>query len=54
MSSGRGDVRLRVRVVCVAGAAGSVSLRENLVEALRARVPKGACDAKHCWPRASE
>ena len=39
-SSGGGDVWLRVRAVCVAGAAGSVRVREEHVEDNRAHVPR--------------
>ena len=47
-SSGGGDVRLRVRAVCVARAAGSVRLREEHVEDNRAHVPRRRRGRQSC------
>ena len=48
MSYGGGDVRLRVRAVCVAGAAGSVRVREEHVEDNRAHVPRRRRGRQSC------
>ena len=48
MSYGGGDVRLRVRAVCVAGVAGSRGLRGGLVEDYRAQVLARARGCQAC------